>query len=263
MAMRFVSGLLLVLALGCSSATPSRPLPEPEAWVDWSNSRGTGRGLLVVPQGAGPFPALLLLHGNFGLDEGMQANARRLAGKGYLVLAVDLYRGKKPGDVLEAHILNRALPEGRVRADITSAIDLLLARAETKQGALGVIGWQMGGGYALDAAIADPRLGAVVTCYGRLTTDPALLANMKASVAAVFAGKDQGNSPETIEAFRQAMEKAGKKVAGLKVFEECDYGFMNPRPGAGGDDPSGARSAATAQAWQFIDDYLAAELRLP
>jgi dienelactone hydrolase len=86
---------------------------------------------------------------------------------------------------------------------------------------------------------------------------------MKASVAAVVAGKDEGIPPETIEAFRKAMEKAGKKVAGLKVFKECDYGFMNPRPGEGGDDPPGVRSAATARAWQFIDDYLAAELRLP
>src|SRR5437588_690220 len=83
------------------------------------------------------------------------------------------------------------------------------------------------GDYALDAARRDSRLRAVVTCYGRLTTDPALLSGLNASVFGVFAGKDLGISPKMIDQFRAAMKKAGKRVAGLKTYPICEHGFLN------------------------------------
>jgi carboxymethylenebutenolidase len=248
--------LVVVCIAGCSGprAAPPPPAPEP---VEFVSSQGKGRGLLVVPAGRGPFPGIVLIHGDFGLDEQMRRNAERLAGKGYVVLAVDLFRGEKPDNILDAHITDRGLPEERIRADLKASVDLLREHKDVRHDAIGVIGWDMGGGHALDAALADPRLVAVVTCYGRLTTDPELLRKMKASVLGIFGDKDEGIPPETIQAFRQAMMKAGKKVAGLHVFEGCDNGFMNP-PANAKTGPTEA--SATARAWKLIDEYLAREL---
>src|SRR5262249_57911795 len=131
-------------------------------------------------------------------------------------------------DIEEAHIRERGLPENRVLADLRAAVDQLTAAADVRKDRVGVLGWDMGGGYALDAALRDGRLAAVVVCYGRLTTDPAALAALKAPVLGIFAGKDEGITPETLRQFRAAMKKAGKRLAGVHVYPECGNGFLDP-----------------------------------
>jgi carboxymethylenebutenolidase len=216
------------------------------------------RAVLHRPAGAGPFPALVVLHGDFGLSDGVKLQARRLAEMGYVTLAPDLYRGERPGELLDAHIMDRGVPEDRVQADMKGAVDYLSARPDVRKDAVGVIGWDSGGGHALDAAIHEPRLRAVVVCYGRLTTDPELLAPMKASVLGLFAGKDEGITPETIESFRKAMTKAGKRVADLHVYPDCGPGFMSPRPSTN-DVPGPPEDVADA--WSRVEAYLSAELK--
>jgi carboxymethylenebutenolidase len=247
---------LLVVVTGC------RPAPGPagpsENEVTFQSREGTGRGVLLVPDAKGPRPAVIVLHGDFGLTDRIRAHARRLAEKGYVVLAVDLYRGEKVDNVLDAHIIDRGLPEERVKADTDGALTLLLERDEVRPSAIGIIGWDMGGGYALDTAIREPRLAACVSCYGRLTTDPALLRKMRAAFLGIYAGKDEGNSPETLASFREAMKEAGKEPPALRVFAKCDHGFMNPPPSA---RPSAADEKANAEAWESIETFFAEKLR--
>jgi carboxymethylenebutenolidase len=264
MRFRLVFCVAAVLA-GCTAQVPTPPPEVPpgqETPVEFAAARAgeKGKGLLVRPAGSGPFPPVVLLPGDYGLDERMRAFARRLAGKGCLVLAVDLFRGEVARDVEEAHILGRALPEDRVAADIRGAVGLLVKHPDVKQGPLAVVGWQLGGGYAIDSAIADPRITAVVTCYGSLPTEAKTLGPMRASVLGIFAGKSEGLPPETIEAFRRAMTKAGKKLAEIYTFQDQGDGFMNPAPGPGA--AARADSAAAEEAWKKIDDYLGAELGL-
>jgi carboxymethylenebutenolidase len=246
--------LLLALALaGCAA----RVQPPAEQRVTFPTVEGTGQGKLWAPAAPGPHAAVVVLHGDHGLTERIERHAQRLRDAGYVVFAVDLYRGEKIGSLLDAHIMDRGLPEERARADLKGAVDHLVARPDVRKDAVGVIGWDMGGGYALDAALADPRLRAVATCYGRLTTDPALLAKLNGPVLAVMAGKDEGNPPEARDAFREAMRKAGKKLT-LEVFQECDHGFMNP---AGESKPAAADERAAEEAWKRIEAFFAAELR--
>jgi carboxymethylenebutenolidase len=250
-----VPALCLPLLAGC--AGPANPAPAVQD-VSYPAGRDTVRAMLHRPAGAGPFPALVVLHGDFGLTDGVKEQARRLSAMGYVTLAPDLFRGERPKELLDAHIMDRGVPEDRVQADLKVAVDYLTARPDVRPGAVGVIGWDSGGGYALDAAIHDPRLKAVVVCYGRLTTDTELLAPMKASVLGLFAGKDEGITPEIIESFRQAMTKAGKRVADLHVYPDCGPGFMSPRPSPA-DTPGPPE--AVADAWSRVEAYLKAELQ--
>ena len=223
---------------------PAPPAKEEEIRL---NADG-GRGVLYRPVGPGPFPALLLIHGDHGLDEWTREQAKMLAERGYVVLAVDLYRGEKVSDDLDAHVMERCLPDERVLADLKAAVDYLDEHDDVRDDAIGVIGWDIGGGYALDAAIHDDRLAAVVVCYGRLTTDPDLLAPLQASVLGIFGGKDAGIPPETIDQFRNAMQKAGKELSDIHVYPSCGHGFMETA------DP------ATEDAWKKITAYLDEEL---
>jgi carboxymethylenebutenolidase len=226
--------------------------------VHYPAGKDTVRGLLYMPRGSGPFPAIVVVHEDFGLNDWMKEQAARLSAKGYAILAVDLYRGEVVGNVLDAHIMDRGLPEERALADLKAAVDYLGSRPDVRADHLGIIGWDSGGGYALDAAIKDKRLKTAVLCYGRLTTDATLLEPLNASVLGIFAGKDEGISADTIEQFRNAMETAGKRVAGLHVYAGCRHGFMNA---AALTKPTAVETEALADAWQKIDSHFAAELK--
>jgi carboxymethylenebutenolidase len=241
---------------GVSSEARTGAAPFVET-VTYGAGPETLRGILCRPAGEGGHPAVVVVHGDFGLTGWVKETARRLAGAGYLSLAVDLYRGQAVTGVLDAHIMDRGLSEGRVLADLQAAVDFLEGRPDVRKEAIGILGWDTGGGYALDAALNDSRLRAVVTCCGRLTTDPALLAPLQASVLGLFAGQDEGISSRTIAQFRAAMEKAGKRLVGIHVYVACGHGFMDPSTA----QPAGTQvDDARDDAWAKIHKYLASEL---
>jgi carboxymethylenebutenolidase len=254
---------LLGLA-GCARLTTTplpaeKPAPAAES-ITYPAGTESGHSLLYHPAGQGPFPAVIVVHDDYGLTDWVKRQAERLADRGYLVLAVDLYHHQAVGDVMDAHIMSRGLPQDQVMAELKAAADYLMRHPNHRGDALGILGWGMGGGYALDAALQDARLRAVVTCYGRLTTDAKLLAPLQASVLGIFAGRDEGISPETIEQFRTAMRRAGKRLAGIHVYPECGHGFMNPQE----PNPSGTAGAdagqAAADARGKMETFLSAEL---
>jgi carboxymethylenebutenolidase len=204
-------------------------------------------------------PGLLLLHEDHGLTDWEVEQGRKLAEGGYIVLAVDLYGGQKVDSVMDAHIMGRAMPEDAVMATLKAAVDALAALPEVDKSRIGVIGWDLGGGYALDIARRDSRLEACVICYGTVVTDPKLLREVHAAVLGIFAGKDEGIGVETVTAFRKALTAAGTKQE-IKIFPDCPHGFMNPAsPEAGGKaDPQAAQAA-----WDAILTFLASELKKP
>jgi len=245
--------LMLAALAGCSRA-PGPPAAVRAEDVTLPTAEGDARAVEFAPVG-GPLPAVLVLHGDYGLDDVVRRHARKLADDGYLVLAIDLYDGDVAKDVENAHVLSRALPDEKVKAYLEAAVDRL---AECSDGRIGVIGWDTGGGYALDLAIDDPRVIACVTCYGRLRTEAESLRPMKASVLGVFAENDAGNPPETRRDFEEAMKGAGKDLAGMLVLDGCGGGFMTPGPDreAGPDDERAAQDA-----WDAIDAFLHKRLR--
>lgn len=249
------------LLLGCAAPSDTGRSAAPDLvtqTVEYPSGKDRVSGYLCRPAGEEPLPAVLLIHGDFGLTKWVKEQAQRLAGQGYLVLAVDLYRGHVVTDLEDAHIMDRGLPEERVARDLKSAVDYLAGRADVNADALGTVGFDMGGGYALEAAVRDPRLRAVVTCYARPITDAKLLAPLKASVFALYAGRDKGISLDAIEQFRVAMNKAGKHLAAMKVYTACGHGFLDATnwPAHGAPPP-----ADVEDAWRWIVNYLNGELK--
>jgi carboxymethylenebutenolidase len=255
MRLSLVLASLIVLA-GCSSKSVDLNVAVEK--VTCRSGKESVSSLLFLPPNKTPLPAVIMIHGDFGLTDWVKEQAQRLAGKSYAVLAVDLYRGQVVKDVLDAHIMDRGLPEDQVLADLKAAVDFLAGRPEIRADRLGVIGFDSGGGNALDAAIHDSRLRAVVICYGRLITDPVLLASLQAPVLGLFAEKDEGISPATIDQFQTAMRKASKRIAGIHVYPNCQHGFLDPsRP----ENSGVSATEAIADAWSRIETFLAVELK--
>jgi carboxymethylenebutenolidase len=185
-------------------------------------------GYLCRPGGVGPSPAVLLIHDTMGLTDAIKDETFRLAREGYVALAVDLYRGHSAKTVADAERLARELPKERALHDLKEAVDYLRERDDVRQDDVGVVGLGLGGTYAFEAALADRRLRALVTCYGRLPTDGKQLATLKAPMFGIFAGKDKHITPQMISQFSTLMREAGKVVSGLRVYSDSPYGFLDP-----------------------------------
>jgi carboxymethylenebutenolidase len=201
------------------------------AEVTYRSGDETVRGYLALPEGPGPFPALVVIHEYWGLNDWVKGKARALAAKGYAALAVDLYRGKVADDPEVAHQLMRGMPEDRARRDLQGAFDSLAARKDVDPARIGAIGWCMGGGLALDLAVAEPRLAAAVVYYGRMPTDPATIASIKAPVLGNFGAEDKGIPPEAVKAFASAAASAGVQVD-AKVYPGAGHAFASGNPKA-------------------------------
>jgi carboxymethylenebutenolidase len=222
--------------------------------VSYKSGDETVNGILYTPAGHGPFPALIVIHEWWGLNDWVKQQAGKLADQGYVALAIDLYRGKVADNPDLAHELMRGVPEDRATRDLRSAYDFLAAQSSVKKDRIGSIGWCMGGGYSLDAALAEPHLAATVINYGHLATDPLELKKINAPILGLFGGQDRGITPDDVKKFQQAMEQLGKKIE-VKIYPDAGHGFENP------NNKAGYRPEDTADAWQRTVDFLAATLK--
>ncbi len=199
-------------------------------YVTYRSGEEDVQGYLAVPAGKGPFPGIVVIHEWWGQNEWAREKARDFAAKGYAALAVDLYRGHVADDPDTAHQLSRALPPDRAGRDLRAAYAYLAARKDVDPKRIGAIGWCMGGGLALDLAMAEPRLAAAVVYYGRMPTDPEAVRKIRAPVLGNFGGDDKGISPDSVKAFEDRAKKAGVK-ADLKVYPRAGHGFASSRTG--------------------------------
>ncbi len=222
--------------------------------VTYKSGDETVNAILYTPAGKGPFPALIVIHEWWGLNDWVKDQAGKLADQGYVALAVDLYRGKVADNPDLAHELMRGLPEDRATRDLKAAYAFLAARPDVKKDRIGAIGWCMGGGYALAAALAEPGLAADVINYGRLVTDPDELKKIHAPILGLFGGQDRGITPDDVKKFQAAMEKEGKKID-VKIYPDAGHAFENP------NNKQGYRPEDAADAWQRTVAFLAANLK--
>ena len=222
--------------------------------VSYKSGDETVSGMIYTPAGKGPFPALIVIHEWWGLNDWVKGQASKLADEGYVVLAIDLYRGKVADTPELAHELMRGVPEDRATRDLKAAFAYLAAQPNVKKDRIGAIGWCMGGGYSLDVALTEPSLAADVINYGHLATDPEELKKIHAPILGLFGGQDRGITPEDVKKFQAAMEKLGKKIE-VKIYPDAGHAFENP------NNKQGYRAEDAADAWQRTVIFLAGALK--
>ena len=210
--------------------------------VSYPSGEETISGFLVLPEGAGPHPALVVIQEWWGLNDWVKEQAQKLADEGYVALAVDLYRGKVATNPEEAHELMRGMPQDRAIRDLKATFAYLAARKDVNRNKIGSIGWCMGGGLSLQLAIHEPKLAACVVNYGSMPTDPADIQKIRAPILGSFGAEDRGISPESVHTFEKAMKAADKKLD-VKIYEGAGHAFQNP------NNQSGYRPEATADSW--------------
>jgi carboxymethylenebutenolidase len=222
--------------------------------VSYKSGNDTLNGILYAPQGKGPFPALVVIPEWWGLNDWVKEQASKLADQGYVTLAFDIYRGKVAATPDEAHQLSRGLPEDRANRDLLAAADFLRSQKNVDPAKVGDIGWCMGGGYALNLAIADPKLKVAVINYGHLATEDANLKKINAAILGIFGGQDKGITPADVNQFEKQMKALGKAVD-IHSFPNAGHAFENP------NNKAGYRADDAEEAWKLTVAFLAKYLK--
>ena len=185
-------------------------------------------GLLAVPQGEGPWPAVVMVHEVFGIDANMRAQISRLAQSGYVVLMPNLYSRGGMRKCLTATFKALSAGKGQAFADIETAKALLTARPDVTD-KVGVIGFCMGGGFAL--LLANRGYDAANSNYGMLPKDLDEALSGACPILGNYGGKDgQLKDAKTkLDATLTRLEVAHD----IKLYPESGHAFMNPEQGGG------------------------------
>ncbi|QOD02737.1 dienelactone hydrolase family protein [Pseudarthrobacter sp. BIM B-2242] len=220
-------------------------------------------GYLARPAGAGPFPAVLMIHEAFGLNDSIRGHAERLARAGYLTLAVDLFSDGGARRCVVSTMRSMMTGSGRVFTDLATA-RTWLAKSPLSTGKTGVIGFCMGGGFAL--LVARDGFDAASVNYGRLPRDLEGALRGACPIVANFGAKDT-----TLKGAARRLETALDNLGienDVKEFPTAGHAFLNEtdlgpavlrplmRVMGIGPDPESA-----PEAWQRIEDHFARHLK--
>ncbi|MBI2104412.1 MAG: dienelactone hydrolase family protein [Candidatus Omnitrophica bacterium] len=177
---------------------------------------------------ARPAPAILLLHEWWGLTDHTKGIARWLAEAGYAALAPDLYArqgSKVAATPQEAAALMNAVSSQAVLRDLNAATKHLKAQPFVDALRVGVIGFSMGGTFALTQAAHNSDLKAAVVFYGKVPPIETFR-YLLCPVLFHHAGKDGWVTRQEAERFQQGLERYGKPGT-LHIYPDADHAFFN------------------------------------
>ena len=195
---------------------------------------GRTHGYLSVPGGPGTppppgrWPGVVVIHEVFGLTDGIRQHADRLARAGFLAFAPDLYLGR-PWMRCVRGVTNQLRAETGPAFTTLDAGRAWLASRPDCSGTTGVIGFCMGGGFALLCAPRD-GFAAVSVNYGDVPTDPRIVLEGACPVVGSYGARDaMGTEPPG--RLERALTELGVPHD-IKVYPRAGHGFMNKgRPG--------------------------------
>ena len=220
------------------------------------------RGYLVRPEGEGPWPGVVLIHEIFGIDDVMRRQTERVARAGYLTLAVDLYSAGGAKRCVVSTMRSLFSGTGRAYTDIESARQWLLdCRDCTSK--VGVVGFCMGGGFALITAGSGFDVAAVN--YGQLPRDLDHTLASACPIVASYGAKDSS--------LKSAAKKLDEALSAARInhdvkeYPGTGHSFMNDAPvGPRAIRPllkvagMGPQPEAAADAWRRIEAFFSVHL---
>ncbi len=232
-----------------NSQTQNDSLKIKTMMISYKSGNDTVHAYLAIPEGDGPFPGLIVIHEWWGLTDWIKNNADSFADDGYAAIAVDLYRGKSTSDPKEAGELSGSVPLKRAITDLKAAYNYLQNIPTVDKEKIGSIGWCMGGGYSLQAALNIPTLDACIIAYGRLTNDTNEIKKINCPVLGIFAEKDQNITPAKVHEFENLLRAEGKENH-IVIYPNVSHAFMNP------DNKRGYSDSTANEAWNEIYNFL-------
>ena len=225
--------------------------------------RGALGGHLATPAGGGPWAGVVVIHEAFGLNDDIRRIADRFAEHGFLALAPDFFAWGSRMACVRAAFRELAAGSGRMFDDLEDARGWVAAH-DRCTGRVGVIGFCLGGGFAL---LAAPRgFGAASVNYGRVPDDPETVLAGACPIIASYGGRDRAlrRHPERLD---RALTALGVEHD-VEVYPQAGHSFLNRQ--GGGLAPvlarvlgAGYHGPSAEDAFQRILAFFDAHLRAP
>jgi len=222
------------------------------------------RAALAAPAESVKFPGVIVIHEIFGLNADIRRIASRIADLGYVALAPDLYDKPGPRPICIARTLltlNRG--SGPAFDDLDAARRFLQGQANVDSSRIGVIGFCMGGGFALLYAVRAP-MGAAAVFYGDVPKDSERLHGV-CPVLGGYGRKDRIFAPQG-ERLRKLLAELGVDHD-VKIYPEAGHSFMSMNSsilaalGAISPMKAGYNEAAAEDSWSRIEAFFGRHLK--
>jgi carboxymethylenebutenolidase len=181
------------------------------------------------PPGEGPHPAIIVIQEWWGLNEHIKDISRRFAREGYVAIAPDLYSRlghNVTTDPDEAGKLMQTLQQGEALKDLLATVAYLKTLDGVGSAHLGVIGFCMGGSYALMLPCVTPAISAAVSFYGQVPDPDTPLKNLGAPVLYIYGEDDGWITKADVQRLREALRKYDKPGEVI-TYPGCPHAFFN------------------------------------
>ncbi len=210
-----------------------------------------GGGYLALPEGEGPFPALVVIHEAYGLNDHIRDVTHRFAGAGYAALGADLFTGRNRAVCMARYMAGMLM--GSVNRygvdDLKASLTYLARQTEVDPQRLGAIGFCMGGSFAIAWACSDSRLKAIAPFYG---VNPRPLEVVKRSCAVVGSYPARDFTAGAGRSLDKALDTY-HIAHDIKVYPETRHSFFN-------DTGPAYDRQASADAWRRVLDFFGEQL---
>jgi carboxymethylenebutenolidase len=210
---------------------------------------------LSVPEGNGPFPAVIVFQEAFGVNSHIKNVVDRIATMGYIAIAPELFHRTAPvgfdspyGNfaAIQPHYI--ALTNPLLEDDIHATFNYLQQMDNVQKNKIASIGFCLGGKVSFIANSILP-LSAAISFYGGGTHTIADRAeNLSADHLFFWCGKDQHITPEHIQTITSAMDKAGKNYINA-IISYAEHGFNC-------DERAAFHPLASKEAWALVTAFL-------
>jgi carboxymethylenebutenolidase len=229
-------------------------ISNPVQNVTFASNGDEAYGYLALPA-SGSGAAVIVIQEWWGLTTHIAHMADRLAGEGYVALAPDLYGGAIAHDEGEALQMLLEIPVDRATRDLRGAVDYLLSRGDVVGETVGVVGFCMGGSFALQLAVQEGDKVAAAVAFYPVGYMPDDYAGLQATVQIHIADGDEVNPPTLAEELNEKIS-ADTRTRPEIIHYPAGHAFLNEEDLLGTYD---AEQAAIA--WDRTVAFLRAHLR--
>ncbi len=205
-------------------------------------------GFLVQPVTPGKYPGIVMMHEWWGLNDQVKSMADITAREGYVVLAVDLFKGNVATTIEGAQANIRNNPNNETVPKMQAAVKYLRNMTNVNKSKIASLGWCYGGGQSFLLGVNEDLEGTVIY-YGQLSTDKTVLMKMKQPVIGFFGAEDTSIPVKDISEFERILKEQGTDV-NITVYEGAGHAFSNPT------NTQAFRKEQAVDAWNKTLDFL-------